>query len=192
MYNRTERDFFVTKTDLSIGSVKTKIYIAKYDLDKVIIPRPDVPKTGTLDFVTFYMSFAKYGTYGTTFFNKKSDRIKTPLFDLTTFRAVEPEDPTSSNSYLYYPRLYVLANSEVSRLDRTKPAYDKIYTLAEVQAYFARHKIIDIDLQNFRYSLLLTNPAIPRILTVTFDMQMPDSRNYNPSLVIEVNCRAYH
>jgi hypothetical protein len=176
----------VTKTDISIGSVKTKIYFAKYDLDKVIIPRPDVPNNETLDFVTFYMSFAKFGTYGTTLLNPKSDRIKSPLFDLNTNRAIEPEDPTSSNTYLYYPRLYVVANSEISRLDRTNPVYDKVYTLTEVQSYFARHKIIDIDLQNFRYSLLLTNPAIPRILTVTFDLHMPDSRNYNPGLTIEV------
>lgn len=79
-----------------------------------------------------------------------------------------------------------MANSETDRADRTNPDFEKIFTLAEVQSFFARQNVIDIDLRDLRFSLLLTNPAIPRILTVTFDMLFTESRNYVPDLVIEV------
>lgn len=186
LYNKKERDFFVTRTDLSLGSIKTKLYIAKYDLEKYIIPRPDLSKANGLENVTFYMNFAKEESYGYRWYTGQSDRLKSPLYDLQTRRAIEPENPTSSNSYLNIPRLYVMANSETDRADRTNPVFEKIFTLAEVQSFFARQNVIDIDLRDLRFSLLLTNPAIPRILTVTFDMLFTESRNYVPDLVIEV------
>ena len=187
LYNQTTRDYFVTKTDLSLGAIKTKLYIGKYDLEKYIIPRPDVGKKDGLDTVTFYMSFAKEESYGYRWFSGQSDRLKSPLYDLATRRAIEPEEQKSTNSYLNLPRVYVLANSEASRLNRTDSKYDKIFTLAEVQSFFGRQRVVDIDLRDLRFSLLLTNPAIPRILTVTFDMMFPESRDYTPDLVIEVD-----
>lgn len=145
-----------------------------------------MPKVDGIDASTFYMSFAKSNNYGTTFFIDQKDRLKTPLFDLTTQRAIEPEDLTSSNTYLYYPRLYVASDVAAASIDRNNRDLDKIFTLAELQNFFTRQRIVDIDLKELQFSLLLTNPAIPRILTVTFDMKFPESRAYSPGLVVEV------